>query len=105
MNNIYVQEQFVDRTRECRTGDSEVYESFTSNVKDLFQHLQQEHGVCISNIFRDGPNDEAVPIGWVFQKRMKYSDTKESFVQEVWVSLHKAPPTKTIEYHYLDLAA
>ena len=101
--NIFIQEQFVDRTRECRTGDSEVYETFTSNIGELFRSLLKEHGRCLSRIYRDGPEDEAIPFGWVFQKTQSYDNSQETFLQEVWVTLHKALPTKTIEYHYLDL--
>jgi hypothetical protein len=45
----------------------------------------------------------AILIGWTFQKRQRYDGSKEYFLQEVWVTLHQASPTKTIEYHYLDL--
>jgi hypothetical protein len=103
--NIFIQESFVDLIQNCRTGESEVYETFTDNTGELFRSLRKEYGRCISRVYRDGPDGSAIPFGWVFKKSRRYNDSRETFTQEVWVTLHQAPPTKTIEYHYLDLAA
>jgi len=40
-------------------------------------------------------------VGWVFQKRVKFSDCNETFLQETWVTLHKSKPTVKTTHHYL----
>ena len=56
-----------------------------------FKALVKEFGRCISRQYVDGSNGKAISIGYVFQKREFYSDTKESFIKETWVSLYRAP--------------
>lgn len=87
---IQIREQFVDLTRNCRTGDSGWYEAFTDDNRKLFLSLQKEHGQCRSRIYRDAPDGTADPIGWVFSKTDKYSDTGESFKRETWVTVRQA---------------
>jgi hypothetical protein len=60
----------------------------------------REYGRCQSTVYID-TEDGAKAIGWVFVKRMPYSDApNESYLQETWVTVHEAPPTRTVEYHY-----
>lgn len=99
--NLYVQETYINRTEGYRFGDSDVYESQYDDKGDLYRAVRREYGRCVSRVYVDS-NEGAKPIGWVFVKRDKYEDTGESYLREVWVTIHKAPPTKTVEYHYAD---
>lgn len=47
MANLYIQEQFVNTTQQCLSGDSDVYETYHEKRGELFRSLQKEHGRCI----------------------------------------------------------
>ena len=107
-DNIYVQESYVNQTEGYRFGDSEVFESFTDDRGELFKSMQKEYGRCESKIYREREGGGVDQIGWVFVKTMRYEDAdrlrpgvRKTYVREVWVTLHKAPPIKTVEYQYL----
>lgn len=87
-----------DRLVQC--GDTEVYETYFTTVKEAFKYCQKEYGRCAGHIYHD---DVDGPIGWIFQKTARYEDTNEPFKQETWVELHEAVPTRTIKYHYLSI--
>lgn len=80
-------------------GESGFYEPFTDDIKQLFKALQREYGRCTSKVYIDTP-EGIKPIGWVFEKKMQYTDCKDFYKSIVWITLHKEKPTKTIEYHY-----
>lgn len=108
MSNIYIQETFVNQTKGYQFGDSPVHETFTDDRGKLFRSLQQEYGRCASKVYRDRPNKPPMCIGWVFEKRMQYEDARDNrpdsfYIREVWVTLHTAEPTRTIEYHYQEV--
>jgi hypothetical protein len=99
MSNLYVQETFVNKTEGYQFGESDVYESGYDDKGKLYRALRRKYGRCVSRVYVDS-SQGAKSIGWVFVKRDKYDDTGDSYLREVWVTLHDAPPTKTIEYHY-----
>lgn len=97
-----IRECWVDRTRECRGEWSPWYEPFTNNRKRLFRSLVAEYGRCTGRMYRDhrtpAPDDgttgayreEAVPVGWVFEKRRRYEDVRgpgAEFLCETWVEV------------------
>ncbi len=93
---LYVQEEYVNQTENCIHGSTDVYETYHTTRGDLFRAMQKEYGRCQSTMYvGDGQ-----PVGWVFLKRVRYTDTDETYLQETWVSVHTRPPTRTIEYHY-----
>ena len=99
-NNIMVQEEWVNKTEGYRTGNTGVYESFTSDKGELYKQLSREYGRCTGKVFIDQEGTSHA-IGWVFEKRVKYDDSSENYLLETWVTLHQAQPKKTIEYKYL----
>lgn len=94
---IYIQETFVNISKGYICSESEVYKTDFDSVNKLFRALNKEHGKCVSKMYIG----EGQHIGYVFQKRQKYDDSKETFLLETWVSFHKEKPTKT--FHYMDL--
>ncbi len=84
--NYHVNETYVNKTTNTRYGESGLYESFTDSLKKLFQSFQKEYGGCASKMFIDSKSGTK-HIGWVFAKKMKYEDTGESYVREVWVEI------------------
>ena len=87
----------MNLTENYRYGDpSHIYETYHETRSELFRAMQKEYGHCTSKVYVN----EGVPIGWVFESVVRYDDTDEPFLREVWITVHSAPPTKTIEYHY-----
>ena len=97
MSNIFLQEEFVNATMGYRINDGEVFESRFETKSEVYQYCLKEFGKCVGKVYVG----EGQHIGWIFQKLVKYEDSKEKYLQEVWVSLHKGLPTTTISYDYL----
>ena len=99
--SIYINEAWIQRDLEdlkgVHCGETRVYETRFDSRGELFKSLQKEHGKCVSKLY----HDDHGAIGWVFEKKSHYEDTREEFLLETWVTLHTAEPTKTIKYHYL----
>jgi len=96
---MLISEQHINVTQDCLCGESGLYEPFTDEVGKLFKDLQKQFGRCTSKVYID-EEDVSRPIGWVFQKKQKYSDTDEEYVHEVWVTLHEKEPTVVTTHHY-----
>ena len=101
--NLFIREEYTeiknhdtDEERRFYLGDGGVYETRFDDKGKLFLFLQKEHGRCVSRVYID-PHRE---VGWVFQKLVRYTDSKEKYLQEVWVTVHTDEPTRTIEFHY-----
>lgn len=99
---LFVREIYINATEERMYSDSEVYESSFDNVGDLFRALQKEFGACTGKMYID-TNNGPKPIGWVFQKRVEYDFSKETYLREVWVEVHEQRPKTTIEYFYKEI--
>jgi hypothetical protein len=101
-NNLFISEDWINKSDNYRLGSTEVYETPYDNVGELYKYLVREYGRCVSKIYIDNEDSSKPPkkIGWVFEKRSKYEDTGESFIQETWVTVHNSLPKKTIEYDY-----
>ncbi len=100
---MLIQEEYIEVKNNGKFvcfGDSGLYEPYTDNIKQLFKSLQSEYGKCTGKIYIDLPNGKACPIGWIFEKRVKYSDSNETYLQEVWVTLHDDEPERTVKYNY-----
>lgn len=68
-------------------GESGPYEPFTENRGALFRAYQNWYGRCTGKVYIDTKNQEAKPIGWVFQKRIPYRDSSRTCLHETWVTL------------------
>jgi hypothetical protein len=103
--DLYVQESFVNRTKNLRYGDdSVVYATGYDHAGKLFRALRKEYGRCTGHVYIDTADPQhPQKIGWVFVKRQTYSNSRETYLQEVWVTVHTAPPTRTVTYHYATL--
>lgn len=65
----------------------------------VFNHAQKEYGRCRSKIYVDRIDGTTKHIGWVFEKRIKYADCNETYLQETWiVPLSKHEVKTNIEY-------
>lgn len=89
---IHAQETIINRTENYRFHDSDWYETDADTPGEFFRMAQAEHGRCVSRVYVDGKDGEAVHVGWVFQKRAQYDDCAETFLQETWVTFRTAEP-------------
>ena len=110
--NIFVREQAYERreveepngdvnTRLSFVWDSEVHESWSPTKGHLFKQMQKEYGRCTGYVYmyrQQGKRPRK--IGWVFEKRVRYTDSDKTYIQETWVTLHKREPKKSIKYYY-----
>ena len=81
-----------------------MYETFTDSVGELYRAMRREYGRCEGRVYRDTA-DSTKAIGWVFVKRMQYEDSPDTYLRRVWVTLHDAPATRTVEYHFHEMAS
>jgi hypothetical protein len=49
----------------------------------LFRRLSREFGRCSSKVYVG----EGTPVGWVFEKKALYDDTRETYIMETWVTI------------------
>jgi hypothetical protein len=103
MSNLYAQETWINRTENYRSGDSDVYETGFADPGDLYREFQKEYGRCTGKVHVDAPDGKILDVGWVFQKRKKYTDVNETYLLETWVTLHTAPPKRSVTYNYAEL--
>lgn len=99
---MLIQETFVDRTQNCIYGETEPYEPFTEDTGRLFRSLQQEYGRCSSKMYVDLKDGGSKQVGWVFEKRARYTDCNETYLQETWVTVYQSYEKRTVveaEYH------
>jgi len=83
---LLIQESWTNETEGCLMGESNEYESFTDNVKELFQKMQGLYGRCISACYID-LNGKPKKIGWVFEMKVNYENTNESYIHHTWISI------------------
>jgi len=81
------------------------YEGKATSLGELFRDLQEEHGRCVGKVYVDTKNVEAIPVGWVFEKKELYRDIDEHYTKATWVSLYEPPPPPPrIHYHPLEVS-
>ena len=103
MGNIWCSEDYVDAEKQLLLGNSEPYETAYETPGELWKVYRKEYGRCTGLIHIDTPEGKK-SVGWVFVKRAKYDDSKETYLQETWVTLYKSPRVKvTREVEYLEI--
>lgn len=101
MPNLWVSESFVNATTERRFSEVEAYETAYDDLGQLYRAMRNAYGRCVSSVYVDTV-EEAKKVGWVFQSRQRYDDCQETYLREVWVTVHKGPPEHTTTYKYAD---
>jgi len=96
---MLIKEEYINATENAEYGESEQYAPYTSNIGKLFKSLQKEFGRCISKVYIDN-KEKSNAIGWVFQKRTRYEDTREIYLQETWVTLYEKEDKHTVKHYY-----
>ena len=104
---IFAREAYVNATEGHRYGETEIYETFARTPGELYRAMLDEYGRCTGKVYVDGRDGNGPPlhVGWIFQGRTNYEDTNETYLREVWVTLHEAPDTVTVQPHYRQASA
>lgn len=93
------QEAYVNRTEGYIYGETNWEEIEESDIPGLFARLQKEYGRCVSKVYVHHKESctDAKAVGWVFEKRQQYSDSKDTYLMETWVSLaQRIEPAKIV---------
>jgi hypothetical protein len=96
---MYAEETWINETEDCKVGNSGLYETFTDNIKRLFTAYQSQFGRCLGRMYETIKGVDTA-IGWVFEKREQYTDCKEYYTQQTWVTLHNSKPVTTVKCDY-----
>ena len=67
---------------------SDTYMGEDATIGDIFRASRKEHGRCTGKVFLDKKDGTIIQIGWVFVKRERYEDSRETFIHETWISLY-----------------
>lgn len=112
---LWVEEQWMNKTEGYSSSKSGVYETYHTTLGELYRGMQREFGRCTGKVYVDVKNPSwdiemptymqwiAMPVGWVFEKRMCYEGSKETFLCETWVTVHKGEAEKSVRYQYVDV--
>lgn len=91
---LMTKETYVNATKGYIFGNTDrPIEQYAESVGELFRDLQQEFGRCVGKMYRDQPDGGAIQVGWVFEKRMTYEDSRrpysenDFYTREVWVEV------------------
>jgi hypothetical protein len=90
---LYVSETWVNQSKGWIVGENEPYETYCDTIQELFLAMQQEYGRCAGRQYVDLKAGGSKQIGWVFEKRQKYTDCNETYLAETWVTVYKEQPT------------
>jgi len=93
MAKLWVTVDFVDVTRDMRYDSVglEPTDFEEDEAGQLYRAMRREYGRCVSKVYMTTRTEEAVPIGWVFQKKEEYTDTNRKYLRETWVTVHLGP--------------
>ena len=97
---LWIQETYVNEDRHGICGETEPYETrySTDEVGRLFRFLQREYGRCSGRQYVDRKDGPAVQTGWVFEKRARYTDCAETYLQRTWVTVWSTAPQHVPEH-------
>lgn len=90
---LEIKEKFVNRDKGYVFSESDWHALDTQDKGQLYRSLRDEYGRCISKVYVDqlqvNGQMAAIPIGWVFVKRIQYEDCDETYLREVWVTVRE----------------
>lgn len=115
MSNLYIETVSLNANNGYHMGSPVFEETKYTNMGELYRALVKEYGRCSSKLYIGDVSGKSVQIGWVFQKRVYYSDLRlnksmrslnaserdfYTFIKETQVSVHTAKSTTTVINHF-----
>ena len=101
--NLWVDETWINASENYFMGSSDAYVTRYTDIEELFQAEQREYGRCVGKAIADYKDETSKQVGWVFQKRNRYDDSEETYLQETIVEVYtEKPVVETIVHckHY-----
>lgn len=99
MDNLLVQEEsyeVMEGNKLAQIYDSGVFLSIFKSQSDVYRYGLKHFGKCIGRVYvGDGH-----PVGYAFEKRVKYVDSDNTYLQQTILTIHESQPVRRIEYHY-----
>ena len=71
---------------QCIFSESDIYTPYTNDSGVLYKALVKEYGRCLGKLYRDY-NGQTLVSGWIFEKRMQYDDSDDTFLRHAWISV------------------
>lgn len=102
---MLMHETYVNVDKNACFGESDWFEPWTEDTGKLYKDLVREYGRCVSSVYIDQENSPPLRVGWVFRKRMKYEDSPDTYIREVWVELAESVETPKRVIKHLALAS
>ena len=92
-----VKETHVNRSENYVIFDDkiDIEDSEIETLNDLYKYGLEHYGKCTGKVYIDISDQKAMHIGYIFLKKDKYEDTKESFLRETWLSIEHYKETIT----------
>lgn len=90
--NLWVDETWINTSENYFMGSSDAYETRHTDIGELFQAEQREYGRCVGKAWAEYEDGTSKQVGWVFQKRNRYDDSEETFLQETIVEVYTEKP-------------
>lgn len=95
---VIIEETHINTTRDRFIGEVPPTESDLTLpiTRAVFRELMEEHGRCVSKVFRDREGAPPEAIGYVFQRRAEYDGQPrncaepETYIHETWVTFREA---------------
>jgi hypothetical protein len=56
------------------------------NVKEVYRYAMKEYGRCTSKVYVDSVDGKPRHVGWIFVKKVQYTDCKDTYLQETWIA-------------------
>lgn len=96
---LFLEVTRVNATRNTIFSETGVYESRYEAPGDIYRSFLGEAGRCTGKVYiDDSVTGEPVQVGWVFQKKKRYSDARrpyterDYYLEETWVVVHTRRP-------------
>lgn len=99
---MHIDIEQIDADRDVSYG--RYTETIDGTRKEIFSLLSRVYGRCISKVYIDRADGSTAAIGYVFQKRDRYTDTGEPFLCETWISFCTVVPETHIPVPLSEIA-
>lgn len=115
MANLYIEVFQVNSSNNYALDNPQFHESKYSDLGKLYRALVKEYGKCTGKLFNVGDNNKTQQIGWAFEKREYFDDTRRkkaiknltpterdlnTFMCMTQVSVHVKPKEVLITEHF-----
>jgi len=100
----YLVETFLNKTENyllCEPQKTPLADTVIKNLRDLYKYGRKEYGRCVSKMYVDSKDGITKHVGYVFEQKRYYEDTKEPYIAETWLSLEHY--IETVEREYIEV--